>query len=103
MAELTMQKISSVLLKTLRKSDVVGKYTEDSFLFILPFTHNGGSEVAVQRVKDALMTTSFSPIKKVDFQVAIAHLEESDTKAEDILQRLKISLIPLSEFKAVQH
>ena len=99
LTELTMQKISSVLLKTLRKSDVVGKYTEDSFLFILPFTYNGGSEVAVQRVKDALMNTSFAPVKKVDFAVSIAHLEESDTKAEDMLQRLKISLIPLSEFK----
>ncbi len=98
-AELTMQKISSVLLKTLRKSDVVGKYTEDSFLFILPFTHNGGSEIAVKRVKDALMGTSFTPVKSVDFAVSIAHLEESDTKAEDILQRLKISLTPLSEFK----
>ncbi|GEM_PF-4067870 len=100
MTELTMQKISSVILKTLRKSDVVGKYTEDSFLFILPFTHNGGSEIAVLRVKDALMNTSFAPVKKVDFAVSIAHLEESDTKAEDMLQRLKISLIPLSDFKA---
>lgn len=99
MTELTMQKISSVLLKTLRKSDVVGKYTEDSFLFILPFTHNGGTEVAVQRVKDALLNTSFNPIKQVDFAVSITHLEESDTKAEDILQRLKISLIPLQKFK----
>ena len=100
MAEFIMQKISSVVMRTLRKSDVVGKYTEDSLLFILPFTHNGGSEIAVQRVKDALLNTDFSPVKKVEFQVAIAHLEESDTKAEDILHRLKLSLIPLNEFKA---
>ncbi len=99
MTELAMQKVSSVLLRTLRKSDVVGKYTEDSFLFILPFTNNGRSEFAVQRVKNALLNTDFAPIKDIEFAVSIAHLEEGDTKAEDMLQRLKASLIPLSQFK----
>ncbi len=90
--EKMMQKISGAMLKTLRKSDVVGRYTEDSFLSILPFTQNGGVEIAIRRVRDALNLIDLSPVKGLKIGAGVAHLEDYDVEASSLLQRAKTTI-----------
>lgn len=88
-ADLIMEKIAYLLTKNLRKSDIIGRYTENSFLIILPFTDQESAQSVLSRVFETLKNTKFLPGKEIKFTISLAEFNRDDENYLEILKRLK--------------
>jgi len=91
--DLIMEKIAYLLTKNLRKSDIIGRYTENSFLIILPFTDQESAQTVLSRVLETLKNTKFLPGKEIKFSISVAEFDMDDTNYLEILKRLKANQI----------
>lgn len=87
--DIIMHKIANQIMQSIRKSDVMGRYTEDSFLILLPFTDGDSMQVVVSRIIDLLKSTTFPPAKNVKFSLSFTNFSEKDTSYTELLKRLK--------------
>jgi len=87
--DIIMHKIANQITKYIRKSDVLGRFTEDSFLILLPFTDSDSMQVVVSRILDVLKDSSFPPAKSVKFSLSFTNYNEKDTSYTELLKRLK--------------
>lgn len=91
--DIIMYKISNQIKKYIRKSDVIGRFAEDSFLILLPFTGSDSMQAVVYRILDVLKESSFPPAKSVKFSLSFTNYSENDTSHTELLKRLKESEI----------
>jgi len=91
--DLIMEKIAYLLTKNLRKSDIIGRYTENSFLIILPFTDQESAQTVLSRVLETLKNTKFLPGKEIKFSISVTEFDMDDTNYLEILKRLKANQI----------
>ncbi|HOP32330.1 MAG TPA: diguanylate cyclase [Candidatus Hydrothermia bacterium] len=93
--ETSMQKIAKALQLNLRKSDIVGRLSKNSFLILLPFTNSSGVEVVYSRALGVLKDNVFPPCKNIKFSTAITSYIQGDEGVQGILDRLTGLLEPL--------
>ena len=87
--DIIMHKIANKIMQSIRKSDIVGRYTKDSFLILLPFTDSDSIQKVVSRIIDLLKSNTFPPAKNVKFSLSFTNFSENDTSYKELLKRLK--------------
>ncbi|MDI6850452.1 MAG: diguanylate cyclase [bacterium] len=92
--ESTMSNIAKTLKENLRRADICGRLSNNSFVVILPFTNSTGTDVVFQRVLNILRSGSFPPCKNVKFSASITNYMEGDNHAK-IIERLQDLLRPV--------
>uniref|UniRef100_A0A7C2K0K2 Diguanylate cyclase n=1 Tax=candidate division WOR-3 bacterium TaxID=2052148 RepID=A0A7C2K0K2_UNCW3 len=92
--ETTMSNIAKTLKENLRKADICGRLSNNSFVVLLPFTNSTGTDVVYQRVLNILRSGSFPPCKNVKFSASITTYMEGDNNTR-IVERLKDLLRPV--------
>ncbi len=92
--ETSTQKIAQTLTSSLRRSDVVGRYSRNSFIVILPFTNSEGTDVVFSRVTNTLKSATFPPCKNIKFSASITSYMD-DAGYQSIINRLTDLLRPI--------
>jgi|GEM_PF-1121939 len=92
--ESTMSNIAKALKENLRRADIVGRLSKNSFIVILPFTNSTGTDVVYQRVLNILRSGMFPPCKNVKFSASITNYMEGDNQ-KVIIERLQDLLRPV--------
>ena len=62
-----LRHVADILRKTLRKSDVIGRYGGDEFLIILPETPPESAKIAAKRICDLTQSLAGSPEKSSQY------------------------------------
>ncbi|QCD44136.1 GGDEF domain-containing protein [Campylobacter mucosalis] len=84
---LLLKKISSILTKTSRKSDIIGHYGDGIFVIIMRHTDSVGAEQACRRIKDLFLKTVVAiEDKKIAIQTkSVFGTLEKDISMEETL------------------
>ncbi|MGB9823687.1 MAG: diguanylate cyclase domain-containing protein [Candidatus Hydrothermia bacterium] len=92
--ETSTQKVAQALTSSLRRSDVVGRYSRNSFVVILPFTNSENTDIVFSRILNILKSSTFPPCKNIKFSASITSYME-DTGYQSIINRLTDLLRPI--------
>ncbi len=94
-AENSMQNIAKTLQQNLRRSDIVGRYSKNAFVVLLPFTNSSGTEIVLSRTVEVLKSSAFPPCRNIRFSFSITSYTKGDQGFQDIIDRLIELLKPL--------
>lgn len=95
-----LKDVAQVLKGDLRECDLVGRYTADSFLVVLPETAKSGAKAAQSRMHDIITSMVFLKKKRFKLQATIASLiVEEPMKPEDVFSALEAKAKAAQEAK----
>jgi len=88
-----LKDVAQTLRQDLRGSDLVGRYTEDSFLIVLPESTKLGARSVATRLHDDITSLVFLKKKKLALKATIATVMiEEPQKLEDVFGQLEEKL-----------
>jgi two-component system, cell cycle response regulator len=96
--DLVLKKIADVLMKSLRKNDLLARYGGEEFLFVLPQTTMRDARIAAERFKAAVRELKISFKKDEGFSISIscgvstANPDKNDDELDSLIQRADYAL-----------
>lgn len=83
----TLRELSSIFLSASRDTDVLGRFDENSFLFLLPNTGPDGAEIMAQRVADSAEERRLLDLvgDRIEVAIGIANYPSPDIERRDDL------------------
>lgn len=88
----------------LREPDLLGRYSEDSFLMMLPETPVAGAKTLADRIHDLVSSMVFLKKKRLVLRASVAVVEvDTKMKIEDALKKLEEELSKVRTRKAGKH
>lgn len=87
--------VSEVIVSSLRESDIVARYGDDSFFVMLPSTHFAGSLVVASRIWRDVASRAFGNLEAhVTLSVGVALFPSRDVRTKDaLLEALEAALL----------
>ena len=76
--DMVLQKVGEIIKKSIRKVDSGGRFGGDEFVIVLSGTGEEGTRKVVERIKNALQSTTF-PHRQITLSFGIATLKLNDT------------------------
>lgn len=70
-SEAVLQQLAAIFLQSSRDTDILGRFDESSFLFLLPHTGPDGAQVMGRRVGDAAQTQGLRDLVGDPLQIAV--------------------------------
>ncbi len=98
--DFVLEKISSILLESIRDIDYVGRYGGEEFLIILPETPKKGAINVAERIRKKIEDTEFniiSPPLRVTISFGVASLEDGIKTSTNLLKKADEALYRAKE------
>ncbi len=98
--DFVIEKISSILLESIRDIDYVGRYGGEEFLIILPETSKKGAINVAERIRKKIEDTEFniiSPPLRVTISFGVASLEDGIKTSTNLLKKADEALYRAKE------
>ncbi len=85
--DMVLKELSSFVSKTLRKSDIFGRWGGEEFLIILPETSKEEAYKLAEKLRKDIKSHNFKDISKLTCSFGVASVKENDT-IESIIKRV---------------
>ncbi len=84
-----LRDVSEIMRQELREFDLLGRYNEDSFLILLPETHEQGTKAVASRIREVVSSLVFLKKRKLTLQPAVHSMNyDKGTKPEHVIENL---------------
>ncbi len=84
------KEFSELLIKVLREVDIVGRYTNDSFLIIFPNSNLNSSYIASDRIRKVTETTNFKTETKLSISGGLKEHKKEESPAAMVKEAEKL-------------
>lgn len=96
LSDLALRELAGIFLATSRDTDILGRFDENSFLFLLPHTGPDGAQVMAKRVQQMAVEKNLTDVvgDRLEISVGIAFYPHPKvTKKEDLYARTRAAFL----------